>query len=98
MGYIQATLEKTVPNLGLWERMLDWMVNVPVKVHEQVRVRMLTLQEILVILVVDSKQVNILEINHLHHYRLMVKIPVLLVSCHFPFPFQVTMELLRMQE
>ena len=77
---------------------MDWMVNVQVKVHEQVRVHMLTLQGILVILVVDSKQANILAINHLHHCRLMVKIPGLLVSCHFPFPFQVTMALLHKQE
>jgi hypothetical protein len=44
------------------------MVNVQVKVHGQAKVYMLTtLQEILVILVVDSKLVNIQETFHLHH-------------------------------
>jgi hypothetical protein len=57
---------------------------------------MLTLQEIPVILVADSKLENILEIIHLHHC-LMVKSQVLLVSCHFPCPFLVTMVLLHTQ-
>ena len=47
--------------------MLGWTVNVPVKAHEQVKERTLTLQGNLVILAVGSKQVNNQEINHLHH-------------------------------
>ena len=72
------------------------MVNVQVKAHVQAKAHMLTFLEILVILVVDSKQVNNPEINHLRRWHLKVKILVLLVSYHFPF--QVTTALLRKLE
>ena len=77
--------------------MLDLMVNVQVKAHVQAKAHMLTFLEILVILVVDSKQANIQEIIHLHHFLQMVKSQVLRASCHFPCPFLVTMGLLHMQ-
>ena len=95
MGCILVRQGTKVPSLDSLEHIADLMANVPEKVHGQARVRMLTLQVILVIQVEDSKRVNILEIIHLHRC-LKVKILVLQESCHFPF--LVTMGLLHRLE
>ena len=73
------------------------MVNGLAKVHELAKARMLTLQEILVILVVDSMRENILETIHLRHLHLKVRIQAPLESFHCLIPFLVTRVLLHMQ-
>jgi hypothetical protein len=97
MDYILVKPGKKVPSLDSSVHIVDLRVNVLVRVREPEKVHMLTLQEILETLVVGSRPVSIQEKVHLHHCRLKVKIQVLQASYHFPFPFQVTMELLHMQ-
>ena len=97
MDYILVKPGKKVPSLDSSVHTVGLMVNVLVRVREPEKVHMLTLQEILVIPVVDSTRENILETIHLRHLRLKVRIQAPLESFHCLIPFLVTMVLLHMQ-